>query len=90
MHHSFHHKYILCFSILTACYKARTRSAPDYNHNPVGRVPVLRHAVKIEKHVKLPSKASVYTKYILVDGGGGGGGGAVGVRIQDVLELLAS
>ena len=31
-----------CFSILTACYKARTRSAPDYNHKPVGRVPVLR------------------------------------------------
>ena len=23
-------------------YKARTRSAPDYNHKPVGRVPVLR------------------------------------------------
>ena len=109
---------LTCFSILTACYKARTRSAPDYNHKPVGRVPVLRpfkpywekqkkrknstsgrvkrvrtwvfpirfkwsqdrdsanrvlvvvrsttrprlvqHAVKIEKHVKLPSKASVY------------------------------
>ena len=30
------------FSILTECYKARTRSAPDYNHNPLGRVPVLR------------------------------------------------
>ena len=35
---------IVVFSILTACYKARTRSAPDYkyNHKPVGRVPVLR------------------------------------------------
>ena len=33
---------ITCFSILTACYKARTRSAPDFNHSPVGRVPVLR------------------------------------------------
>ena len=33
---------LTCFSILTACYKARTRSAPDYNHKPVGRVPVLR------------------------------------------------
>ena len=45
-----------CFSVLTACSKARTRSAPDYNHNPAG---------KIEKHDKLPSKASsVYLYYM--------------------------
>ena len=44
---------VRCFSILTACYKARTLSAPDYNHNMVGRVPVLRP----------PSKASLYILY---------------------------
>ena len=47
------------FSILTACYKARTRSAPDYNHKPVVTADELRegrHGQKLEKDKKEKKK----------------------------------